>query len=106
MMPRHHNEKTEQELYEEQQFVKGFADLKSLESEMAGTKGEIGGLYKRLKAVLAIVRNRHELEIDPGEPVGLHGNDLEVATLQLDAVSLLRSVGGGFEEPRLDAQGE
>ncbi|CCF19103.1 conserved protein of unknown function [Pseudorhizobium banfieldiae] len=49
MMSRDHNEKTEQELYEDQQFMKGFADLKKLQSTMAGTKGDMGAIYKRLK---------------------------------------------------------
>lgn len=46
-----HNVQTEQEQYEEQQFHRGLGDLRSLNSDMAGTKGEIGGVYKRLKDV-------------------------------------------------------
>lgn len=45
----HNEEKTEQELYEDQQFLRGFADLKILKSDMAGTKGDMGAIYKRLK---------------------------------------------------------
>lgn len=48
-MTRDHNEKTPQELYEDQQFLKGFTDLKELRSEMAGTKGDMNAVYKRLK---------------------------------------------------------
>lgn len=43
------NSKTEQELYEEQQFLKGYTEIKSLTSEMAGTKADIGAVHKRLK---------------------------------------------------------
>lgn len=49
MMSRDHNEKTEQELYEDQQFLKGFTELKGYRSDMAGTKGDMGAVYKRLK---------------------------------------------------------
>ena len=49
MMPRDHNEKTEQEIYEEQQFLKNFLELKNLNSSMAGTKGDINAVYKRAK---------------------------------------------------------
>ncbi|WP_235972481.1 hypothetical protein [Brucella pseudogrignonensis] len=49
MMTRDHNTKTEQELYEEQKFLEGFANLKSMESDMAGTKGDMNAEYKRLK---------------------------------------------------------
>lgn len=48
-MTRDHNEKTQQELYEDQQFLKGFSDIKEKRSEMAGTKGDMGATYKRLK---------------------------------------------------------
>lgn len=51
MMSRDHNEKTEQELYEEQQFLKNFLDLKSLRSDMAGTKGDMNAVYKRAKDI-------------------------------------------------------
>lgn len=51
MMPRDHNEKTEQELYEDQQFLKGFSELKEYRSEMAGTKGDMNATYKRMKDV-------------------------------------------------------
>ncbi len=44
-----HNEKTAQELYEDQQFLKGYADIKKSQSEMAGTKGGMNAVYKRLK---------------------------------------------------------
>lgn len=44
-----HNEKTEQELYEEQKFLEGYAEIKELKSEMAGKKSDIGAVYKRLK---------------------------------------------------------
>lgn len=44
-----HNTKTDQELYEEQKFLEGFKNIKSLESDMAGKKGDIGAEYKRLK---------------------------------------------------------
>lgn len=44
-----HNEKTPQELYEEQQFLKAFSELKSHKSDMAGTKGDMGAIYKRMK---------------------------------------------------------
>lgn len=49
MITRDHNAKTDQELYEEQQFLQGFQKIKALNSEMAGTKGDIGAEYKRLK---------------------------------------------------------
>ncbi|WP_187967916.1 hypothetical protein [Aquibium microcysteis] len=49
MTSRDHNEKTQQEQYEDQQFLRGFNEIKNHESEMAGTKGEIGQAYKRLK---------------------------------------------------------
>lgn len=51
MNMRGHNEKTPQELYEEQQFLDGFAKIKGLVSEMAGTKSDIGTIYKRLKDI-------------------------------------------------------
>lgn len=44
-----HNEKTEREMWEEQQLLNGMVQLKTLTSSMAGTKGEMGGIYKRLK---------------------------------------------------------
>lgn len=44
-----HNEKTEQELYEEQKFLEGYAELKNLTSDMAGTKADMGVIFKRLK---------------------------------------------------------
>ncbi|OCJ12492.1 hypothetical protein A6U86_05575 [Rhizobium sp. AC27/96] len=46
-----HNVQTEREQWEEQQFHNGFRQIKELNSDMAGTKGEIGGVYKRLKDV-------------------------------------------------------
>jgi hypothetical protein len=49
MMTRDHNEKTEQEQYEDQQFLKGFTELKDITSEMAGMKGDMNAVYKRLK---------------------------------------------------------
>lgn len=49
MMTRDHNEKTPQELYEDQQFLKGFLELKEKRSEMAGAKGDMNAIYKRLK---------------------------------------------------------
>jgi hypothetical protein len=49
MMTSTHNEKTAQELYEDQQFLKGYTDIKSHESAMAGTKGDLGAVHKRLK---------------------------------------------------------
>ncbi|SCM79844.1 conserved hypothetical protein [uncultured Pleomorphomonas sp.] len=49
MMGRDHNEKTEQEIYEDQQFLRGFTEIKELTSTMAGTKGDMGATYKRLK---------------------------------------------------------
>lgn len=48
-MNKGHNEKTEQELYEDQQFLKSYADLKDLRSEMAGAKGDMNAAYKRSK---------------------------------------------------------
>lgn len=42
---------SEREQWEEQQFLNGLRQIKDLESDMAGTKGEIGGTYKRLEAV-------------------------------------------------------
>lgn len=48
-MGRDHNEKTEQELMEDQQFLRGFTTIKTLEADMAGKKGDIGAEYKRLK---------------------------------------------------------
>ncbi|WP_421983396.1 hypothetical protein [Roseibium sp.] len=50
-MARGHNEKTQQELYEDQQFLKAFTEVKSLDSTMAGTKGNLSALYKRLKDI-------------------------------------------------------
>lgn len=49
MMSSTHNEKTPQELYEDQQFVKGYTEIKAMQSEMAGTKADMGAVYKRLK---------------------------------------------------------
>jgi hypothetical protein len=49
MMSRDHNEKTDQELYEDQQFLRGFGELNGLRSDMAGTKGDMNAVYKRLK---------------------------------------------------------
>ncbi|MDQ0422356.1 hypothetical protein J2045_003404 [Peteryoungia aggregata LMG 23059] len=49
MMTSTHNEKTQQENYEDQQFLKGYADIKKAQSEMAGTKGGMNAIYKRLK---------------------------------------------------------
>ncbi len=46
-----HNVQTEREQWEEQQFHNGLRQIKDLDSEMAGTKGEIGGVYKRLKDI-------------------------------------------------------
>lgn len=43
-----HNTQTEREMWEEQQFLNGIRQIKELVSDMAGTKGEIGGIYKRL----------------------------------------------------------
>jgi hypothetical protein len=40
---------TEREQFEEQQFLNGFRQIKEHEADMAGTKGEIGGVYKRLE---------------------------------------------------------
>jgi len=44
-----HNQKSEREQYEDQQFMRAFTQITALNCEMAGTKGEIGGVYKRLK---------------------------------------------------------
>ena len=49
MMPRDHNEKTEQEQYEEQQFLKNYLEIKGHRSSMAGTKGDMNAVYKRAK---------------------------------------------------------
>lgn len=49
MMTSTHNEKTAQELFEDQQFLKGYASIKQSQSEMAGTKGGMNATYKRLK---------------------------------------------------------
>lgn len=49
MMTRDHNTKTEQELYEDQQFIKAFTEIKEMNSDMAGTKGDLNALYKRMK---------------------------------------------------------
>jgi hypothetical protein len=49
MMSRDHNEKTEQEVHEEQQFLKNFLELKNLQSSMAGAKGDMNAVYKRAK---------------------------------------------------------
>ncbi|MEN5275812.1 hypothetical protein ABE527_02570 [Brucella sp. TWI432] len=51
MKMKDHNQKTEQELYEEQQFLKGFTELKDHGSKMAGTKGDMNAVYKRLKDI-------------------------------------------------------
>lgn len=48
-MARDHNEKTQQEIYEDQQFMRGFSDLQGLRSDMAETKADMGAIYKRLK---------------------------------------------------------
>lgn len=48
-MRREHNEKTPQEDYEDQQFIKSYSALNGLRSEMAGTKADMGAIYKRLK---------------------------------------------------------
>lgn len=49
VVTKQHNEKTEQEIYEDQQFLNAFGEIKRLESDMAGTKGDIGAVFKRLK---------------------------------------------------------
>jgi len=49
MKGRGHNEKTEQELYEDQQFLRGYSEIQGLRSDMAGTKGDMNAVYKRLK---------------------------------------------------------
>lgn len=49
MSTKGHNTKTDQELYEEQKFLEGYSELKSHTSEMAGIKGDMGAIYKRLK---------------------------------------------------------
>lgn len=49
MMSKDHNQKTEQEVHEERQFIKGFTELKAHKSDMASTKGDMGAIYKRLK---------------------------------------------------------
>lgn len=41
------NERLERRDWENQQFIKGLRELSNLESDMAGTKGEIGGVFKR-----------------------------------------------------------
>lgn len=41
---------TEREQWEQQQFLNGYRQIKELESDMAGSKGEIGGVYKRIEA--------------------------------------------------------
>lgn len=46
-----HNQMTEREQWEEQQFFTAYNELKEHRSEMAGIKGEMGGLYKRLKDI-------------------------------------------------------
>lgn len=46
-----HNVMTDKEHWEEQQFLNALGHIKTLNSEMAGTKGEIGGVYKRLKDI-------------------------------------------------------
>lgn len=48
---RDHNTKTDQELFEEQKFLEGFGELKELRSDLAGIKGDMGGVYKRLKDI-------------------------------------------------------
>lgn len=48
-MTRDHNEKTDQEHFEDRKFLEGYADLKSLTSDMAGIKGDMNAVYKRLK---------------------------------------------------------
>jgi hypothetical protein len=45
------NSVTEQEQYEEQQFLKGFSELKALNSDKGGLMGEYNQLYKRMKDV-------------------------------------------------------
>lgn len=45
------NSLTEREHWEQQQFLNGVGQIKDMISEMAGTKGEIGGIYKRLKDI-------------------------------------------------------
>ncbi|MDR6954180.1 hypothetical protein J2X65_003548 [Ancylobacter sp. 3268] len=44
-----HNEKTQQEIWEDQKFLDTFGEIKRLESDMASTKGDIGAALKRLK---------------------------------------------------------
>ncbi|QAZ45929.1 hypothetical protein [Mesorhizobium sp. Pch-S] len=40
---------SEREQWEEQQFLNGFRQIKEHEADMAGTKGEMAGVYKRLE---------------------------------------------------------
>ena len=51
-----HNVQTEREQYEEQQFLKGLVDIKELKSDIAGTTGEIGQIYKRIKDVTGFTK--------------------------------------------------
>lgn len=44
-----HNVQTEREQWAEQQFLNGLVQIKGLKSDIAGTTGEIGQVYKRVK---------------------------------------------------------
>jgi hypothetical protein len=45
------NGQTEREMWEEQQFLNGFRQIKDHKSEIAGTMGEISGIYDRQKNI-------------------------------------------------------
>jgi len=45
-----HNVLSEREQWEEQQFLNGYRQIKGMESDLAGTKGEIAGIYKRIES--------------------------------------------------------
>lgn len=46
-----HNRTTEQEQYEEQQFLRAFGEIADIESSMAGEKGDLAAIYGRMKAI-------------------------------------------------------
>jgi hypothetical protein len=46
-----HNQQTEREQWEEQQFLNGFRQIKEIRSDIAGAMGDAAGIYDRLKKI-------------------------------------------------------
>lgn len=51
MMSKEHNQKSEQEIREDQAFLRGYSDIKGKKSEIASTTADMGVVYKRIKDI-------------------------------------------------------